>query len=111
MGLVRCVKALCREARVAGIASGAALLAAACAPATAPCIARGGRPMAFLSAPSSPTGAAADTGLDKLIRNPPASVAGERLNVGLLRPFYARRNFEPVWTSRQSQADSLVKAI
>jgi murein L,D-transpeptidase YcbB/YkuD len=38
-------------------------------------------------------------------------VAGERLNVGLLRRFYARRGFEPVWTARPAQAGSLTNAV
>jgi murein L,D-transpeptidase YcbB/YkuD len=38
-------------------------------------------------------------------------VAGERLNAALLQRFYARHGFEPVWTSRQAQADSLVNAV
>ncbi|HEU0216968.1 MAG TPA: L,D-transpeptidase family protein [Stellaceae bacterium] len=42
---------------------------------------------------------------------PELVVAGERLNVGLLRRFYARHGFAPVWTTRQSQANSLVNAV
>ena len=38
-------------------------------------------------------------------------VAGERLNVDLLRRFYARHGFAPVWSNRQLQADSLVSAV
>jgi murein L,D-transpeptidase YcbB/YkuD len=38
-------------------------------------------------------------------------VAGERLNVGLLRRFYAGHGFEPVWMTRPAQADSLVNAV
>jgi murein L,D-transpeptidase YcbB/YkuD len=38
-------------------------------------------------------------------------VAGERLNVGLLKRFYARHGFAPVWTSRQSEANSLMNAV
>lgn len=38
-------------------------------------------------------------------------VAGERLNTRLLRRFYARHGFEPVWTRRQTQADALAKAV
>ncbi|HEY5379030.1 MAG TPA: L,D-transpeptidase family protein, partial [Pseudolabrys sp.] len=32
-------------------------------------------------------------------------------NVGLLRRFYARHGSEPVWTTRQAQAESLVSAV
>ncbi|MBN9561093.1 MAG: L,D-transpeptidase family protein [Alphaproteobacteria bacterium] len=38
-------------------------------------------------------------------------VAGERLNATLLRRFYARHDFEPVWTTRQAQANSLAHAV
>ncbi len=39
------------------------------------------------------------------------AVAGEKLNAGLLRRFYARHDFRPVWTTRQTQADSLSNAV
>ena len=42
---------------------------------------------------------------------PELVVAGERLNVELLRRFYARHGFEPVWTTRQAQANSLMNAV
>jgi murein L,D-transpeptidase YcbB/YkuD len=42
---------------------------------------------------------------------PELVVAGERLNVGLLRRFYARHGFEPVWTTRPAQASALVNAV
>lgn len=38
-------------------------------------------------------------------------VAGEKLNVGLLRRFYARHGFRRVWPTRQTQADSLANAV
>ncbi|HVY16986.1 MAG TPA: L,D-transpeptidase family protein [Rhodopila sp.] len=38
-------------------------------------------------------------------------VDGERLNAALLQRFYARHDFEPVWTTRPEQADSLVDAV
>jgi murein L,D-transpeptidase YcbB/YkuD len=53
----------------------------------------------------------ADTELGDLIGAPELAVAGERLNVGLLRRFYARHGFEPVWTTRQAEAESLVDAV
>lgn len=54
----------------------------------------------------------ANTELGNLIGDgPELVVAGERLNVGLLRRFYARHGFEPVWTTRQAQANSLVNAV
>ena len=52
-----------------------------------------------------------DTELHARIVAPDLMVAGERLNAALLRRFYARHDFEPVWTTRQSQADSLVDAV
>ena len=54
----------------------------------------------------------ANTELGKLIDGAPKLViAGERLNVGLLQRFYARHGFEPIWTTRQAQANSLVNAV
>ena len=38
-------------------------------------------------------------------------VAGEHLNAGLLRRFYARHGFEPVWTTRRDQANALMEAV
>ena len=38
-------------------------------------------------------------------------VAGDHLNAGLLRSFYARHDFDPVWTSRQAQVNSLMGAV
>ena len=50
--------------------------------------------------------------LRKLIDSAPGLVvAGERLNVGLLRRFYAGHGFEPIWTTRQAQANSLLNAV
>jgi len=42
---------------------------------------------------------------------PEVIVAGERLNAGLLRRFYARHGFAPVWTTRQAEANSLMNAV
>ena len=54
----------------------------------------------------------ANTRLGELIESGSKSVvAGERLNVELLRRFYARHGFAPVWTTRQAQANSLMDAI
>jgi murein L,D-transpeptidase YcbB/YkuD len=38
-------------------------------------------------------------------------VAGEALDGPLLRRFYARRGFEPVWATRQAQAVALAEAV
>jgi murein L,D-transpeptidase YcbB/YkuD len=42
---------------------------------------------------------------------PELVVAGERVNVELLRRFYERHGFEPVWTTRQALANSLMNAV
>lgn len=55
---------------------------------------------------------ATDTELgNRLDAAPTLTVAGEPLNTGLLRRFYAHHGFEPVWTTRQVQATSLVNAV
>ncbi|HEY8871599.1 MAG TPA: L,D-transpeptidase family protein [Stellaceae bacterium] len=54
----------------------------------------------------------ANTELGNLLGSgPELIVAGKRLNVGLLRRFYARHGFEPVWTTRPAQANSLMNAV
>ncbi|MBB2168208.1 L,D-transpeptidase family protein [Gluconacetobacter aggeris] len=54
----------------------------------------------------------ANTELGNLIDSTPQlTVAGEPVNVVLLRRFYARHDFEPVWTARQAEASSLLKAV
>jgi L,D-transpeptidase YcbB len=66
----------------------------------------------LVSAPAGPTVANGDTKLGELIKSAPKSaISGERLNVELLRRFYARHGFSPVWTTRQLQADSLIDAV
>jgi L,D-transpeptidase YcbB len=53
-----------------------------------------------------------DTELGRRIAGGPGvAVGGEQMNADLLRQFYARHGFEPVWTARQAQADSLVNAV
>jgi hypothetical protein len=42
---------------------------------------------------------------------PPPVVAGETLDGPLLRRFYARRDFEPVWTTREAEARAFKAAI
>jgi murein L,D-transpeptidase YcbB/YkuD len=54
----------------------------------------------------------ADPEIGRLIAGTPGPVvAGERLNVGLLRDFYARHGFAPVWATRPAQANALVDAV
>jgi murein L,D-transpeptidase YcbB/YkuD len=63
-------------------------------------------------APSAATQLRADTEIGRMIDSTPGLVvAGERLNVGMLRRFYAGHGFEPVWTTRPAQADALVDAV
>jgi murein L,D-transpeptidase YcbB/YkuD len=58
------------------------------------------------------TAPAPQTELRALIENGPKSaVGGEKLNVELLRRFYARHGFAPVWTTRRDKADSLINAV
>src|SRR5882672_3154622 len=70
------------------------------------------RGAAFVPAPSTPRAAHAHSELGLLIDSAPGLVvAGERLNVGLLRRFYAHHGFQPIWTIRQAQANSLMNAV
>ncbi len=48
---------------------------------------------------------------DTLLDSHELVVSGERLNAGLLRRFYERRGFEPVWTTRLTQVNLLVGAV
>lgn len=64
--------------------------------------------------PAQPATVAADANRDlgNLLKGAPELVvAGERLNAGLLRRFYARHGFAPVWATRQAQANSLLNAV
>jgi murein L,D-transpeptidase YcbB/YkuD len=90
-----------------GLIAGGTIALAACAPAP---------PVVFAGGPASEAVFAlaphANTELGKRIDSAPELVvAGERLNVGLLRRFYAGHGFEPIWKTRQVQADSLVNAV
>ncbi|HVH81827.1 MAG TPA: hypothetical protein VM782_20670, partial [Stellaceae bacterium] len=100
-------------ARVGPIAGGAIALAVACAFAPPAVLAADQEPQAaFAPALRPPITAAANTDLGQVINNAPELVvAGERLNLGLLRRFYARHGFAPVWTIRQSQAAALTNAV
>ena len=116
-------------ARIGPIAVGAIALVTACAPAEPPVQATDKAvqatdeepAVALVSAPPAGASAAmvtsavvtpADTRLGELIENTPGSVvAGERLNIELLRRFYARHGFAPVWTNRPAQAESLMNAV
>jgi L,D-transpeptidase YcbB len=63
------------------------------------------------SAPSALAAAHAYTELGSLINAPGLVIAGERLHPELLRRFYARHGFQPVWTTRPAQANSLLNAV
>jgi L,D-transpeptidase YcbB len=84
--------------------SGAMALAATCA--LAAC---GADPEPDIDSALAP---GADTALrDRLDAGPPLFVAGEELDVALLQRFYARHGAEPVWTTREAEANSLVQAV
>jgi murein L,D-transpeptidase YcbB/YkuD len=53
----------------------------------------------------------ADTELGATIVGNTLTIAGEKMHPALLRQFYARHDFEPVWTTRQEQAASLAYAV
>lgn len=54
----------------------------------------------------------ADTELGELINGgPDLSIGGERLNVGLLRRFYANHDYMPVWPDRSRVVNALVNAV
>jgi len=98
---------------VGPISGGAIALAAVIALATSPALAAEQKSgAAFAPAPPASMAAYADTELGKLLDSGPEFVvAGEQLNVELLRRFYARHGFEPVWTSRPAQASALTNAV
>lgn len=102
-----------RTSRRAVIAAAVSLLAAGCALA------------ACSSDPDPDTGGAdpnaemapvlaqdPDTELSNLLESTPdLAIASERVNVGLLKRFYRRHRYEPVWATRQAQANLLVHAV
>ena len=92
---------------LAGIA--VALAAAACADEPGS-LAADPPATALVAAPTSPAAASAHTELRALIDGAPF-VAGEKLNVDLLRRFYARHGFAPVWTTRPDKAEALINAV
>lgn len=100
-------------AHVGPIAVAAIALTAACSPAEPKAsAAEKERPVALVAASPRPMAAHGGAKLSELIENAPRSaIAGERLNVELLKRFYARHGFAPVWTTRQGQANSLIDAV
>ena len=102
------------SARVGAMAGVAIAFAAACTLAASAVLAAEPEPgMGVAPAPPAPLAAYGDTDLRRLFSSAPElTVAGEQLNVGLLRRFYARHGFAPVWTAtRLMQASSLVNAV
>jgi len=99
--------------RIGSIVGGAiALAVAACSSDEPIAVTNQEQPLALVSASSAPKAAYAKTELGELIDSAPKSAAGgDRLNVELLRRFYARHGFAPVWNARQAQADSLVEVV
>ena len=100
-------------ARVTATAVVTIVSVAACA-STEPTVAAADHEPATALVAASPTLSAAPgkTELGDLIeRAPRSAVAAERLNVDLLRRFYARHGFAPVWTTRPAQAESLINAV
>lgn len=64
------------------------------------------------SPPAAAMVALADTSLAERLESASGPVvAGERLNVELLRRFYGRHGFAPVWTTREAEASSLLTAV
>ncbi len=61
--------------------------------------------------PPPPTTAYVSGDLRRVLNAPDLVVAGKTLNVALLRRFYERHGFEPVWTNRQAQANALFNAV
>jgi murein L,D-transpeptidase YcbB/YkuD len=96
---------------VGPIVGGAIALAAACAfGASAVLAAEVGA--TFVRPQPAPMAAYADTDLGRLLDSTPEFVvAGERLNVALLRRFYTRHGFAPIWTIRPAQAALLTNAV
>src|SRR5437867_6108513 len=100
------------QASIGRIAGGTIALVAACTLAASAALAAGPEPGAILvQALPAPTPPHANTDLRSRIDSGPGLVAGERLNAGLLRRFYAAHGFKPVWATRQAQEDSLLKAV
>lgn len=99
--------------RVGPLAGGAIALAAACTLAAPVAFAADQEPdTAVLPASSAATAGYANTELGNLLAGSPQMVvAGEPLHVGLLRRFYARHGFAPVWTTRPVQAGALMNAV
>src|SRR5579862_5194663 len=99
------------QASIRKIAGAGIAFAAACTLAVSSVIAAEPRTDDVI-APTTPMPTRGNSELGNRINSSPGLViAGERLNVPLLRRFYSRHGFEPVWTTRQPQAISLLNAV
>ena len=100
------------RALVRPIAVGAIAVAACALNAPAGLTADRGSGPALVPTPRAPLLVSANRDLGELLNSAPEIVvAGERLNTGLLRRFYARHGFAPVWTTRQAEANSLMNTV
>jgi murein L,D-transpeptidase YcbB/YkuD len=103
--------AACRMAALAAACTLAAASAGAQVPGTSAAV-----PLPAALQPADPAAGPSRVAGDSEIRNriaTPAGLAigGEQLHPSLLWEFYAAHNFQPVWTTRQRQADALLNAV
>jgi murein L,D-transpeptidase YcbB/YkuD len=70
-------------------------------------------PVSLPSDPGVPAAAPTipDTEIKVRLDRSGLAIAGEHLHVGLLRRFYAAHAYEPVWNTRQSQANALLQVV
>ena len=104
----------CQHAGRDRIAGGAAAIAIVCLLATGAAAQMSASDTATAIPVSVQPGAAAgnDSEIRSRIDNSGGlAIAGEKLHVALLRQFYAAHDFQPVWSSRQSQSEALLAAV
>ncbi len=70
------------------------------------CAASEGEPLEPMAARHEP-----EEDPSQMPEDPPPVVAGEALDGALLRRFYTRRDFEPVWTTRSADARAFTAAV
>lgn len=100
------------SARLPALAGGVIAFAAVCVLAAPALLAREQAPEAAPAPVSrAPVTALTEADFRQRLSEPNLVIAGERLNVGLLRRFYARHGLAPVWTERPAQATSLIHAV
>ncbi len=71
------------------------------------------QPAAALTSNGSPplSAAYARTDIGGVVGASRPAIAGEKLNADLLKKFYTRHNFEPVWASHPAQAKALTEMV